>query len=119
MSLQAIKDSVRSLFDEIGEIAVTATLRRKEAGTYMPGSAGTETITEYTVRLLPMDLTVRESRNETDRILDPALQHALIESEEIIPRVGDDLVISGAVVTVQQVAAVDLGAGILYEAFYQ
>jgi hypothetical protein len=119
MSLTAIRNSVRSLFNEIGEAAITATLRRKSNDSYVPGSSPAVVVTDYSVRLLTMDLTARESRNETDRILEPALQHALIESEEIAPRVDDDLVIADTVVTLQQVVAADLGAGILYEVFYQ
>lgn len=119
MTLSAIRDSVRSLFDEIGELAVTATLRRKQPGPHMPGAEPAEHVIEQTIRLLPMARGLRESGKETDRILEPALQHALIESAHMAPMPGDDLRLPERTVTLQQVAAVDLGAGILYEVFYQ
>jgi hypothetical protein len=119
MDNDTIRKAVRSLFDDIGEVAVTATLRRKSMGSYSPGEAATDTLTETEIRLVRTEKPLSERHDEADTLLAPARRYALLESEETEPKADDDLIIGTDSFTLLQVVPADAGAGILYEVSYQ
>jgi propanediol dehydratase small subunit len=114
-----IRQMVRDLFDTIGEVAVSATLRQKTQGAYEPGSGASETTTDTTIRLVRTEKSLADSQNAAGSPINPALHYALMECEDVTPKADDDLVISAETFTLLQVVAVDTGAGILYEVSYQ
>jgi hypothetical protein len=114
-----IRQMVRDLFDTIGEVAVSATLRQKTQGAYEPGSGAAETATDTTIRLVRTEKSLADSQNAVGTPINPTLHHALIECEEVTPKADDDLIIGSSTFTLLQAVAVDTGAGILYEVSYQ
>lgn len=114
-----IRKAVRKLFDEVGEVAVTVTLRQKIAGSHTPGSSPSKTTTDYMVRLVRAEKRLSERNDEVDRVIGPNWHYGLLESETAVPKVDDDLLIGEGSFTLLQVVAADTGAGILYEVSYK
>jgi hypothetical protein len=110
---------VRDLFDTIGEVAVSATLRQKAQGDYDPGTGTVETTSDTAIRLVRTEKRLVDTANADGTPIDPPLHHALIECEDVTPKADDDLIIGSSTFTLLQVVAVDTGAGILYEVSYQ
>ncbi|MAL80222.1 MAG: hypothetical protein CMN55_14135 [Sneathiella sp.] len=110
---------VRRLFNAAGELAVLATLKRKTAGSYSPGTGAGETVEDIPIRLVRIEKPLRDSGNETAPRMGEPLHYALVECADIIPRADDDLLIAGAGFTVVQAVSLDAGAGILYEVAYR
>jgi len=119
MRNETIRQMVRDLFDTIGEVAVSATLRQKAQSAYEPGSGASETTTDTTIRLVRTEKSLADSQNAAGTPINPALHHALIECEDVTPKADDDLIIGSSTFTLLQAVAVDTGAGILYEVSYQ
>ncbi|MZR30902.1 hypothetical protein [Sneathiella litorea] len=114
-----IRQMVRDLFDTIGEVAVSATLRQKTQGAYEPGSGASETTTDTTIRLVRTEKSLSDTANAVGTPINPTLHHALIECEDVTPKADDDLIIGSSTFTLLQAVAVDTGASILYEVSYQ
>lgn len=119
MRNETIRRMVRDLFDVAGEVAVSATLRQKTQGPYVPGTGAEETVSEIAIRLVRTEKSLAESGNAIGTPIDPSLHYALIECESVVPKADDDLVIGAATFTLLQVVAADMGAGVLYEVSYQ
>ena len=58
-----IRQMVRDLFDTIGEVAVSATLRQKAQGDYEPGSGAAETTTDTAIRLVRTEKSLSDAQN--------------------------------------------------------
>lgn len=110
-----IQSLVRELFDSIGELAVTATLRRPVEGDYTPGTGASRTYSEVAVRVIRINQPLRESQDAKAAVIDAPLRYALVESTALAPRPDDELAINGESVTLLQVVPMDAGAGALYE----
>lgn len=119
MRNETIRRMVRDLFDTVGEVAVSATLRQKTQGDYEPGSSTEETTSDIAIRLVRTEKSLSDGANADGTPIDPSLHHALIECETVKPKVDDDLMIDAETFTLLQVVAADTGAGILYEVSYQ
>ncbi|MDF2367494.1 hypothetical protein [Sneathiella sp.] len=119
MRNDTIRQMVRDLFDTIGEVALSATLRQKTQGDYEPGSGAAETTSDTSIRLVRTEKSLSEAHNATGTPINPSLHHALIECEDVTPKADDDLIIGAETFTLLQAVAVDTGAGILYEVSYQ
>ena len=119
MRNETIRRMVRDLFDTVGEVAVSATLRQKTQGDYEPGSSTEETTSDIAIRLVRTEKSLSDGANADGTPIDPSLHHALIECETVTPKVDDDLMIDAETFTLLQVVAADTGAGILYEVSYQ
>ena len=119
MRNETIRQMVRDLFDTIGEVAVSATLRQKTQGAYAPGSGAAETTSDTAIRLVRTEKTLSDAANVDGTPINPSLHHALIECEAVTPKADDDLIIGSSTFTLLQAVAVDTGAGILYEVSYQ
>ncbi len=119
MRNDTIRQMVRDLFDTIGEVAVSATLRQKTQGDYDPGSGAEETTSDTAIRLVRTEKSLAKAANADGTSIDPSLHHALIECEDVTPKADDDLIIGSNSFTLLQVVAADTGAGILYEVSYQ
>lgn len=119
MRNETIRQMVRDLFDTIGDVAVSATLRQKSQGEYEPGSGATETTSDTAIRLVRTEKNLSDAANADGTPINPALHHALIECEDVTPKADDDLIIGAETYTLLQVVAVDTGAGILFEVSYQ
>ncbi|MBO0334572.1 hypothetical protein J0X12_13165 [Sneathiella sp. CAU 1612] len=119
MRNETIRQMVRDLFDTVGEVAVSATLRQKIQGAYDPGSGASEATTDTTIRLVRTEKSLSDAANVGGTPINPALHHALIECEDVTPKADDDLIIGAETFTLLQVVAADTGAGILYEVSYQ
>jgi len=110
---------IAELFDAIGEFAAAAKLRRKTAGAHAPGTAAAETVSETLIRAVPIARPLRAGDNAASALLDAPHRYALIECASLTPRAGDEIEIGGVRFTLLQVAAMDAGAGALYEVTYR
>ncbi len=110
---------IAELFDAIGEFATAAKLRRKTAGAHAPGTAAAETVSETLIRAVPIARPLRAGDNAASALLDAPHRYALIECASLTPRAGDEIEIGGVRFTLLQVAAMDAGAGALYEVTYR
>ncbi|WP_373087053.1 hypothetical protein [Sneathiella sp.] len=119
MKNETIRRMVRDLFDQIGEVAVAAILRRKTQNVYVPGSVLDETESDVSVRLVRTEKSLAGPGNADGSPIDASLHYALIECESAVPKTDDDLLIGDESFTLLQVIAADTGAGILYEVSYQ
>lgn len=119
MRNETIRRMVRDLFDVAGEVAVSATLRQKTQGEYVPGTGAEETTSDIAIRLVRTEKSLADAENADGMPIGPALHHALIECESVVPKTDDDLVIGASSFTLLQVVAADTGAGILYEVAYR
>ncbi len=119
MQIENIRNAVRNLYDRVGDVAKPAILVRKSFGTYIPGASPVATLTEIPVRLIETATPTSRSLMEDDGISDKAYRVGLLECEKAVPEIQDDLKVSEKTFIITQVAPMDLGAGILFEVWYQ
>ena len=119
MTLEDIRKAVRNLYDRVGDVAKPAILIRKSFGVYVPGTSPAPDRQEVSVRLIETRTPTSRTLMEEDGISDKAFHVGLLECEQVTPEIQDDLRVSGSTFIITQVAPMDLGAGILFEVWYQ
>lgn len=118
MQFEEIRNAVKSLYDRVGDVARPATLTQKDYEDYTPGSDPVAEETAHKCRLIETRSPTLRSLVETGPVLDKSYQIGLLEIEGYSPKAGDELSVQDEVYTLQQVAPMDLGAGILFEIWY-
>lgn len=119
MRNELIRKTVRTVLGNAGDVVTPVQLVRKNPGSYFPGTGAEVTETLFGARLVKTETPTGRSGIEVGGILDKAVHIGLLETEEEIPQADDDLLIGEARFTIIQAAPADLGAGILYEVWYQ
>jgi len=119
MREEMIRQAVRSVFARAGDLSHSVQIVRKEYGAYIPGSGAAISEALIDAKFIKTETPLTRSGVETGAILEKAVYIGLMEIETDIPQVDDDLILGGDRFTIVQVAPVDLGAGILYEVWYQ
>lgn len=118
MKIENIRQHVRRLYDAVGEMAFTAELIQKDYGPYIPGSSSVPTETSYAARLIKMKSVSGKPGIEEGPVLEKDTHMGLLECEGAAPQVDDELDLDGIRLIIAKVTSVDLGAGLLYEAWY-
>ncbi|WP_169545007.1 hypothetical protein [Sneathiella aquimaris] len=119
MDQDAIQSAIRRVFENVGDVAISSHLGVQEFPVYQPGFEPEPTLTEYSVRVIPIKTPVLKSLIATDLIDDEGYQIGLMECEDVVPKSGDQLRIQGTVFSIIQAAPVDLNADLLFEVWYR
>lgn len=115
MKNTVIRQVINRAFAAAGDAVKEVVLIRKTKGEYEPGTRVPETITEYVARFLWADkLLAARSAVETS-LIEPLSRYGLLACADAVPRIDDDMQISGETFTLLQVLPADMGAGVLYE----
>ena len=119
MRNEMIRQAVRSVFGRAADLTHMVQIVRKDFGAYIPGVGAAVTETLIDAKFIKTETPLTRSGVETGSILEKAVHIGLMEIETDIPKADDDLILGGDRFTIVQTAPVDLGAGILYEVWYQ
>ena len=119
MKRETIKRVVKNVFANAGDVIIPVSIIRISNAAHTPGLSEVVSETSYSAALLKMQSPKGKSFLETGPVLDKSYNVSLLQCEEYPPVSGDILEIEGSRFTLQQVASLDNGAGVLFEVWYQ
>jgi hypothetical protein len=119
MRLQLVRQCVRNMYDRLTDAAVPATLVRKIYGPHDPDGATPVDEQAVTARLIRLPRPAGAGGIESGPVVDDHGRAGLLECPAMAPMAADEIVTAGGRVTIVRVSVLDLGAGGLYEVWYQ
>jgi len=119
MKRETIKRVVGNVFANAGDMVIPVSIIRTSVDVHTPGLPEVISETRLSVNLLKMQSPKGKSFLETGPVIDKSYNVSFLQCEDCIPVPGDLLEIDGTRFTLQQVASLDNGAGVLFEVWYQ
>ncbi len=119
MNHKMIRRIIEKTFKNASDLLKDVKLVREVVGPHIPGQMPSLSDTEYAAQLFQLPPRRSKAGIETGPVINKGVRISLILCRTIAPEAGDRLKIGNKEYCIEQVGAMDHGAGLLYEVWYQ